>query len=256
MKTTLTLPSGALKATELFTSKDATRYVLNGVLLEIADANTAFFVATDGRRLLAVRLPAPDITGFDRPLKVIIPNSLTKFIKARTARTPKTRRSSRGRILPKLSAPLHFITITIEDVESASPAEKTPCRITIHDDGIAYSARDITGNFPNWRQVTVEGNLRPATDPTFNPEFLLDFHKAAKLLGEDKFTATRFFHTAPDCPLMVQCGRWGGQDVVAILMPMRSTMEPLTSSPAWALPEKPAFVVLPATGDSPVASIP
>lgn len=62
MKAKITVNADQLRAISMFVSSDETRYILNGVHIEIDQSNGILFVAIDGRRLVAANL---DILKFE-----------------------------------------------------------------------------------------------------------------------------------------------------------------------------------------------
>ena len=216
MKTCITIPSSALKAAELFTSKDALRYVLNGVLLEITSEKEAILVATEGRMLFAIRLTIPEIAGFEKPLQVILPSTLTRKVRAGKDRE---------------------LVVGVDMDGSKNP------RVSIQDpvDGFEYGCAPIDGIYPAWRSVVPKGkHTVPTTIPCFNTEYAAMFSKAAFLLGlgkaESKHITLR--QVCPEAPYLVEIGpNWGTHDVLGVIRPVRNERKGDLETPSWAIQE-------------------
>jgi len=82
MPLTITIEHSHLRAASLFASKDETRYVLNGVLIQIPDPTTAIVTATDGRRLFSMRSKV-ETEGFTGPEFAIVPRRLISTTKSK-----------------------------------------------------------------------------------------------------------------------------------------------------------------------------
>jgi len=138
-------------------SKDV-RYNLQGVALEVKNKE-ALIVAADGIALGALMLGACD----NDDIVIIIPSSLIKNIKKKTAREDKL-----------------VIISYDEDTEE----------VALYQSGQSYTANAINGAYPNWRRIIPE-----AFTPTFNHYDIkrLDvFTKASTLLD----ASPTFYHNA------------------------------------------------------------
>ena len=118
-------------------SVDASRYVLNGVCLDLSDPECHAVVATDGRHLFAA-----NTFHFDLPQSVIIPTR--KFL------------GWSG-----------FAQDGDWRVAVALNPEDAPEWIRLASDHWTFLTKAIQGNYPNWRQV-LPGEGRKTTTVTLN----------------------------------------------------------------------------------------
>lgn len=157
-----------LQAMRLFASEDESRYVLNGVLVEIWPDKT-LLVATDGRRLGVLNTRAEQ--RFDNADKAsfIIPSERLERLKP----VPRYETTDEKNVL----------VLTFEQ----DGRDCGPTRITIDHEGAMMQLRGeaIPKAFPEWRQVIPTGQPKPAPLTAFNSDFFADLSKVAKLLGSD-----------------------------------------------------------------------
>lgn len=218
MKTIITINGNDLKAVSLFKSTDETRYVLNGVLLEVSTEKEYILTATDGRCLFALHEPAAQIEGFEKPFSVIIPPRIL------------------GRVQKSTSKRTRLYTLTIEDIEGVLGVRK---QITLYDrrEDIGYQQFEIEGFYPKWRTCIPKGEFKsPVLDDGFNPEFAAAFQKAGTLLG--KYTGIQLYQTEPHSAFWVASEAWKDRDVIALMMPMRAFATESPKVPEWALQGK------------------
>ena len=207
MKTTIDISSNALHAVNLFTSKDSSRYVLNGVYAEIGATHT-ILVATDGRMLFALRFEV----AAKEPVTAIIPSSLIAYIK-----------KGKDRIL----------TLAVEAHE-----KDTGIEITDHIYGITYAKTAIEEQFPAWRKaVPSKESTHPKWPVRYNSQYLETFSRAAKLLGVSNPMHVCATQEDRDATAIIECGvKWSGLDVLALLMSVRADKETDTvKAPEWAI---------------------
>jgi len=193
---TLEIEAAHLRAISAFTSVDKTRYVLQGVLLEQVKREIRL-VATDGRRLVAVR-PRACYCGSVDDLAVIVPAWLIDAI-------PQTAR------LVKLSyEPGARIEIAISD--------------------LIISAPPIDANFPNWRQVVPNDDslLCDTRELSARLEDFAVFSAMLKAMGEE--TKARVRTSGPAGVIMVHAVTGAGE-VIGLTMNLNLTTSP---SLAWA----------------------
>lgn len=217
MKTIIPLQSNLLQALRLFVSKDETRYVLNGVLLEVVSPSQFVLAATDGRSLFAVRIAEEEMVTDDpfEPFQVIMPIELLKKI------TGKAR--------------LFHVELDCSDDGSEM--------ITLRDvrKEITYSQKAIVGDHPKWRQTCPTAPCgHPKYLTRYNAEFAQKFSKAAQILGVAEYQGITLRQVDTNGVMLVEAGvQWSGYDCVAILMPMGmkdKTNEALElSTPSWAI---------------------
>jgi len=145
-----------LKMTSFAVSHEESRYVLNGVLLEISDSNMVL-VATDGRRMAKIerKLQKP----IKKDIEVIIPIKAIQEINRNL----------------KEDGNVTFVTGTNQ--------------ILFDIDGVLIASRIIEGDFPNYNQVIP----KPASPKIkINTQEFLSAIKRANLLSTPDFQAVKF----------------------------------------------------------------
>lgn len=209
MKLELIIEWKEIRAVERVSSKDETRYILNGVYLEITKAARAILVATDGRRLIALlsdgTINDPSWTAEGG---VVIPS---KFIHSLPQDT--------GRVL-----------LTIDG---------NRIRVDVMDTGIQYSCDGQEGNFPNWRQVIPEGPYVLNSGIALDVDLLDGIMDAARILmhkGNDRRSLCRVYSaTKPDTythPPFIIRTYW--PELFAVLMPIRTDADEQSFDiPSW-----------------------
>lgn len=147
---TITVPKNLLKAAFLFSSKDDARHILNTVQF-LRRKTGVLITATDGRRILTIKSTETLMSG-DQESVVI-----KKFqVPSRRAGVP---------------AQLDTVEISIEKVRGRT--------VYVCDDiVIPY----VDGAYPKWQQVFHGLKPVPLNSSAVNPEFMVDFGKAAKLI--------------------------------------------------------------------------
>ncbi len=184
----------ALKALALLASKDATRYVLNGVAIESRDREV-FVVAVDGRRLGVMRYLATE-DGTPNEETLIIPHDLIK-------RIPK---------------PIISDCVTVES---------NCARITITSDDSNITGNGIVGNFPSWRQVIPTKGTHAPKRIDFNPELLKDFFAIAKIITKNDPAVTMEQATTQENeasgPFIIRVPK--NPDFLGVLMPLREGVD-------------------------------
>lgn len=201
MKITFTVRRDYLRALTVLAPATDIRYYLNGILFEVRPDSTTM-VATSGTLMGALRddsmasgpgVPADGV-------EFIMPIDLAKRIKAHKS--------------------YNQVVITLDMATDL---------ITIDDCGDLFSSKTVAGHFPDWRRIIPARDGESAVSQ-FNPEFIAQFAKCAKILGA-KFSQfiirARGEQAAPVtigvCP-----------DFVGVLMPVRQTDKhaPAEYSPA------------------------
>lgn len=153
---TFSVSPKTLKAVALFASKDACRYILNGVYAEIRKTGVTL-VATDGHSLLATEVENTN-TDPDAELgSFLIPSSLI-------AACPQP---VGGNVRVRLQD--QIVTL------SGSHSIETPV---------------IEGNYPNWKTVIPQNKAETMERMDINPGFLERFVKANTALGGSGVTIT------------------------------------------------------------------
>lgn len=175
------LPTEHLKALMVSCSKEETRYYLQGVFID----PTGFAVTTDGHRMTIVALKEkPDFAGNDNG--IIVPRlAIEKLLKLVTDKYD--------------TSP---ISIRFNGQEGA---------ISHGDASIAF--KPVDGTYPTWRRVMPAKDAEEAP-AHFNPAYLADVEKQAKLLGGS-------FSVKQTGAAPAEIWFNGDDNVRAILMPMR-----------------------------------
>lgn len=121
----------ALNRTLYCVSTDETRYVLNGVLMEVTERNKATFASTDGHRMSVIKSQMmPDIKLIMRGLKAfILPTKGARLLRD-TAKDPHV----------------------VGDIILGSHG-KTPSHLIAKRGNVTMSMRLIDGRFPDYAQV-------------------------------------------------------------------------------------------------------
>jgi len=192
----------ALKACNLFASKEATRYYLNGVLLTVS-RRESLYVATDGPRMLVHRNCLDDDAPDNKFLgEWILPSESISELKA----------EKYGKDAALLSA---FGNEGKLLLQTNKETILTP----------------IDGTYPNWRR-TLPAALNPAEDngrPQFNLAYCLDFQKASKILGYSALSP-HFHYGRADTPCAVT---FGHDETFGVIMPVRNNADLWAGAPDW-----------------------
>jgi hypothetical protein len=159
---TFTVRTDELKAAMLFASTDETRFVINGVHIEVKPNKPPIMVATDGRRLSVIETVA--VQGEENPCEV--PFELTlgvHFLKPLCA-------------FAKAQA--------LEIAFDYHPTERIIARLgkCVVD---CEEGAVIDGTYPDWRKVLPVGEKKRVPHISVNAEYVGDYAKAAKFLGVD-----------------------------------------------------------------------
>ena len=156
--TNLYIKTKYLKSAAIFASKDAVRYYINGVQVEVFERHITL-VSTDGNRLFIAHCALASDNFADKSMigeTFILPSDAIK-------------KSLIGYKLGKIS-------IGIETNEIAN-------RFTLGD----VTFIPIDGTYPNWRELinpdTVSHDEKPAQ---YDGRVLADFSKASKILGNNR----------------------------------------------------------------------
>lgn len=199
----------ALKAAALAVAKDETRYYLNGVALEFCGEH-AVFVATDGHRLAAFKVPGPNPETPPPVSAIIIPAD----------------------VIDRLKVPAKAGDAPLAELEPAAGGEWI-----IRFDGTATLFRPIDGTFPNWRRVLPADNPESNAPGHFNTAYLESFSEMRRVALNLKKSGTaahaQVIHNGPENPafvwLMDETPELHG---FGVIMPMRGR-EAEFIRPAW-----------------------
>lgn len=163
------LPLNELRAAAIFASTDATRYILNGVYVQISKEGQITLAATDGRRACIIKSDAlvtnpGEVAAFILPLRLI-----------------KRASPIRGTGNVELSAEV------ISEVQiGGTQTTRTRYRITLSDGETAVSGRGVDGNYPAYAQA-LPGKIKAAnTHIMISPKFIGEISAVAKLLRPSK----------------------------------------------------------------------
>lgn len=144
----------------LFISNDETRYVLNGVYVEVRPGKRPVLVSTDGRRLTVIESQAEQdgasLLNFNLILSAAFLKPLLSFAKPLTL-TLGVEYHPSERVL------FHFI--------------EAKCVIDAEAGGV------INGAYPDWRKVVPSGTKKLLPEIGMNADYVADYAKAAKFLG-------------------------------------------------------------------------
>jgi DNA polymerase III beta subunit, central domain len=188
-----------LAAAAAFASKDAARYYLNGVLIEI-EPRSVTYVATDGSRMIVYR---SEIDDPETPNNLLIGNFIIPTQQCKSYKLAK------------------------EDTGVAKIFGNG--RLTIAHDFVDVVFAPIDGIYPDWRRILPR---LPASGvlAQFNLKLLADFTKFAIAIEHaSPFVA----HNGPEAPAFV----WfpGDPNCFGIVAPLKLTDEIGRAPPAWAL---------------------
>jgi hypothetical protein len=157
----------ALKAVSLFTSKEATRYYLQGVNIEFYPDCT-IYTATDGHRLFVYR----DVLPGDHE-----PNTLSGSVIIPLAHCAPFKATARD------LARQPFARIEGEPFD-VSKGAATSFKLTWQ--GTAIEFKPIDGTFPDWRRVLPPRDVAsleaPPAEICFNFDYLASFAKAGAIV--------------------------------------------------------------------------
>lgn len=193
--TNVNIDLNLVKAAAVCTSKDECRYYLNGVFIT-SDGESLVSVAADGHRLAAFRHTIDQ----DAPLEsfgVIVPLAIINGLKI-----------ARGNS-----------TATLSHVENL--------KWSIEYNGQSITFDAIDGTFPDWRRVIPKETSGEVAQ--FNPSYIGDFSKIAKILGGKKETPVKIAHNGGG-PALVSFG--DDIDAIACLMPIRDNDQGV-GAPYW-----------------------
>lgn len=201
--TTVTVTPAHLKAVLLFAAKQDVRYYLNGICIETG-ADGARLIATDGHRMILLRVPQKDEEGSAIGLEV------RQFI------VPRTAIETALRAFGKQS----HIEITY-----AAPHDAAASSGTIA--GLTYTA--IDGKFPEYNRIVPATCTGEAAQ--FNALYIADMAKARAQLGAGSHSDIVYIAHNGNAAALVHLT----EDAFAILMPVRADGVEM-SPPEWFAP--------------------
>lgn len=197
----ITIPWNILRALLQATSKDRTRYILQGIQVEPKSEKEVVLIATDGRILCAALIEA------DHSLEVgksfIIPSELLK--RCTLFRSPKD-----------IAISKNGNAITLSDPKTSR--------------GLQISMEQIDGNYPNWRPVVKpSGILKPGTVDFFSCQITQTVLDIVRLARGKKNATIETFCGDRKAPHFVHVL----ENMFIVFMPIRSEKETF-SVPSWA----------------------
>jgi DNA polymerase-3 subunit beta len=182
--TNVNIDLNLVKACAVCASKEEARYYLNGVYIT-SDGEALVSVATDGHRLAAFRHTIDQDAPL-APFGVIVPLAIIAGIKLNKVGT----------------------------IATLAHVEGLKWSIAHNGQSITFDAVD--GTFPDWRRVVPKEASGEVAQ--FNPSYIGDFAKIAKILGGKKDTPVIIAHNGSG-PSLVSFGV--DIDGIACLMPIR-----------------------------------
>lgn len=158
-----------LLAALLFASTDESRFVLNGVCIEVGPNRAPLLIATDGKRLAAIEIHAVQEETFEAVHSFVLASDFLKLF----AHLSKT---CGGKVFPLLA-----IEVKPGSQRLIASVVGRPVFCEVEKDAL------IVGNYPEWRKVIPAKSLprEPLSQLGLNAEYVADFAKAAKLLECD-----------------------------------------------------------------------
>lgn len=199
-----------LLAMHTLTSRDESRHVINGVSIEVGKRGDCFIIATDGRRLAAIKcgevIEAPE-------------HKTSVIMKINPAML---------RALPKSDVISGDVVITFSEKSAAiQPFGKNR--------NVKFESELIEGSFPKWRQVIPKGNIALPIKPTFNWKLLEGFSKAADMISGKRDTGITVRQADESACMLILLQSI--PEFVGALMPMRGDCVK-ESAPDWATEEE------------------
>lgn len=217
------IPVCELKAAALFASRDITRYILNGVFVQIPASGKITLTATDGRRIARIQSEGEVVSRTEDAagaVSFIIP---TKLI-------------AKARPIPKMAS--GSCVMRIERLAKMDTAQGDPqMRIELDDLETRVSMKSTFGNFPKFAHLLSKESKKPAaTQLHFNPNLFADFATAAKLLRRGKNSNGCTLAVGAESSTSMMVIRFQeNPDFIGGLMPVRDQFGELDlKAPDWA----------------------
>ncbi len=199
------------------TSKEASRYQLNGILVE---ENCT--VATDGHRLMVIGA-VRDINAADFPLVNSQPalDKFPPFILSRATALEIAKSLPSKERIPALNC---AAVVRVPNGEAEKRATLVTTDLDTHR---VFDSRVGEGQFPNWRAILPKGK-KPISAISFDPDLMIGVLQQMKASGV-KQVALRVFDSSS--AMRLDATLESGQPVLGILMPMRGEAEKLEDWP-------------------------
>jgi len=155
-----------LEAVSLAMSKDSTRYYMHGVCIE----SNGGMIATDGHRMHSI---GADMAGTREGAFVLKSDDVKKIIAI------------------------------------AKATKQDTCDIINWEGRItcgAFTFKAVDGNFPDWRRIVPSiTKTQPTTCISFNGAFMADFHKAIKMITDNRRPHLILQFTDAYSPILITC---------------------------------------------------
>lgn len=198
-----------LDAISKFASKDESRFVLNGVNVELKPNEKPLMVATDGRVLGAIQAEISQQIGLDANFTMPI-----KFVNE-VIKIAKLKKSDEITIL-KSRKTIHARIKGFDTFKVVEFRKKVTKKIENKNDSFVLS-REIDGAFPKWRQV-VPSKFTGCTDYCLSPKLLTKIIEAINILcPKNPAMKIKFSDSLSAC--VATCERPTG--FMSVVMPMR-----------------------------------
>lgn len=214
----VSIPHNIIRALLLIVPKADVRYYLQGVAIDTTGP-VPVAVATDGHRLLAVRLPdahASDAEDGAMPRGVwIVPRAVLASVKPVKGGKARIRKAGER----------HYSSVQIWEPIRITIAPDAQATVRVSGDTTAECAC-IDGRYPDWRRVVptkASGKLAQ-----YNGQYIADFCEAAQLLSGSNCAQANIGHNGDGAALVDLYH----EDSIGVLMPCR--MDPAASErPEW-----------------------
>jgi len=191
MKITITRPE-LVRAAAFFESREARFYYCGGTFFEPAPERGVFVVAMDGVRMSVGYDPEGAIEGDSATVK--LSKDILKAL--------------------KLGSGVLTITTDFARLDGDKP--------------VIGPIAPVGGSFPTWRRYVPRVKSKTCAG-AFQPKYLADFIKAAKVLCRDDPVSMRLFGDDPNEPYIVKLAK--RDDWFGVLMPVRAELAP--DLPDW-----------------------
>lgn len=216
------------------TSKEQTRYYLNGVHVSASPEGGALLCATDGHILVAMVDPDAIVEGegivqLDAQLARLLPVNKGPLLDERLLFVSQYSGKSRSYIIdaPRFTAAANSDEYRSPYVVAQEIAADPDARVK----GAHFGPSTIDGVFPDWRRV-IPSNLTPdAAVPTFDQTLLVRAAQALMPFGQT--ASVRLTPSADNGPIFVSSDLSESPEGFAIIMPTRPTGR-VAAVPAWA----------------------
>jgi DNA polymerase III sliding clamp (beta) subunit (PCNA family) len=198
------LNANELEAVSLCASKEATRYYLCGVCVEVNQDDTIALIATDGYRMAAIRYSKDAAT---KDSFIISNDDIKKVLTLYKGECKTAGKIYRDNLVISIDHADDNLTLSIV----MRYKDETPPLIKA-----SFTTKAVDGNFPDYRRVL------PARSGTvgaisFNAVYMADFARIANLLDDNAHIVCEF--TDKDSLIIITLPKY--TEFTGILMPIR-----------------------------------